>query len=111
MSWSTLIDLRIDRRFNLTKNFGLTAFLWIQNLLDANNELSVYSTSGLPNDDGRLSTDEGEDFLQAEEARVCGADCSGEIVEIADTLYRFENNSPWNYGIPRQIRLGLRFNF
>jgi outer membrane receptor protein involved in Fe transport len=99
--WSTLLNLRVDRRFPLgSGGASFTAFLWIQNLLNADNTLNVYGATGLPGNDGYIASPRGQQFLQAQE-----------IPENAAALYGFRINDPFNYGIPRLARLGLRFNF
>ena len=95
----------------MAKGFSLTAFLWIQNLLDANNEITVWPTTGAPDNDGWLSTGEGENSLQTQETRICGAGCDWAVTDLVETLYQFRQNSPWHYGIPRMTRLGFRADF
>jgi hypothetical protein len=111
MPWSSRIDLRVDRRITLSENLSVTAFLWIQNLVDADNVLAVYSTSGSPSDNGYLESDEGKDRLTLQELSVCGQGCNGETARLAEAIYGFSTNSPWNYGIPRLTRFGLRLSF
>ena len=101
LPWTSRIDLRVDRRFR----FGaadFTAFLWIQNLLNSDNVLSVWRATGLANDDGFLATDQGrQQFGQ---------------LPAAPLYYRhrellINENGQISYGIPRLTRLGVRFNF
>ena len=92
------LDLRVDRRFYVGTRSSLTAFLWVQNLLDSDRVQNVYRATGLGNDDGYLATAEGQTAIS-----------SG--VPIYETLYQGRVASPFNYGIPRLTRLGLRFNF
>ncbi|HUF09235.1 MAG TPA: TonB-dependent receptor, partial [Rhodothermales bacterium] len=100
LEWSTLVNLRVDRRFDLSDNLGLTAFLWVQNLLNADNTLNVYRATGLPGEDGWRESGEGRDFVRTQE-----------IPENASFLYGVRIDDPTNYGIPRLTRLGLRVNF
>ena len=61
------MNARVDYRFNLTESLNLTAFLWIQNLLDTDNTLEVYQATGLASEDGWRSSGEGQDFLSNQE--------------------------------------------
>ncbi len=83
------LDIRADKHFNL---FGLDmqAYLWIYNVLDIRNEYGVYGTTGRANQD--LNTK-----------------FAGEIIGL-NTIDQYVNN-PAMYSAPRQIRLGLNFNF
>ncbi len=98
--WATLVNLRVDRVFQLTKGLNLTAYLWIQNLLDADNVIDVYRATGLAGNDGWMSSGEGQDFLRNQEDPT-----------LAAALYGFAAADPFNYGIPRQTRFGVRINF
>ena len=91
---------RVDRKFELGDNLGLTAFLWVQNLFNVDNTLNVYRATGLPGEDGWRESGEGSDFLATQE-----------IPETASFLYGVRIDDPTNYGIPRLTRLGLRVNF
>ncbi|MCS7082217.1 MAG: carboxypeptidase-like regulatory domain-containing protein [Bacteroidota bacterium] len=99
MPWSTLVNLRLDRRFDMGQA-NLTVYLWIQNLLNSQNVRAVYPYTGVPNDDGFLATPEGR----------------GELERVLDPIsfvqhYRIRADNPNNYGIPRSVRLGVRVNF
>ncbi len=100
MPWRSLINLRVDRRFKITKSASLTAYLWIQNLLDTDNVLNVYRATGLPDNDGWLETTEGQDWLNNQT-----------VPESAKMHYQYRVRSPFNYGIPRMTRLGFRIDF
>ncbi|MEM1269119.1 MAG: TonB-dependent receptor [Bacteroidota bacterium] len=100
LPWSSLVNLRIDRAFSLGDNLNLTAFLWIQNLLDTDTIVNVYQATGLAETDGWLVSGEGQDFVNNQESPL-----------LASELYGFAADSPFNYGIPRLTRLGLRVNF
>ena len=75
---------------------NLSAFLWVQNLLDSDRVQSVWRYTGLAGDDG---------FLASEGGALLRAD------ETAALIYQQRVNLPGNYGIPRLTRLGLRLNF
>jgi outer membrane receptor protein involved in Fe transport len=98
MPWSNRIDLRVDRKFSVGSRSTLSAFLWIQNVLDSQKVQGVYTATGLPDDDGFLSTLGGAQFVSSS-------------VPVAETLYRHRNRQLGNYGIPRLTRIGVRLDF
>ena len=98
LPWTNRIDLRVQRRFQVGNGGTLTAFLWMQNVLNTVNVQGVYRYSGLPDDDGFLSTAGGVQFLESAQP-------------AAETLYRFRNRNLENFGRPRLTRLGVRFDF
>ncbi len=98
MPWSNRIDIRVDRKFSVGSRSTLSAFVWVQNLLDTQNVQGVHRATGLPDDDGFLSTAGGQQFL-------------GSSVPAAETLYRHRNRRLGNYGIPRLTRIGVRLDF
>jgi len=98
MPWSNRIDIRVDRKFSVGSRSTLSAFVWVQNLLDTKNVQGVYRATGLPSDDGFLSTAGGQQFL-------------GSSVPVAATLYQHRNRGLGNYGIPRLTRIGVRLDF
>jgi outer membrane receptor protein involved in Fe transport len=105
------IDLKVDRSFNLFGRSQLKAYLWVQNLLDADNVVAVYRTTGLPDEDNFLTSSSGQSFLNG-----------FPVPEAADFNYRAYAFGPVNnatvgsngtffYGLPRRVRLGLLFDF
>ncbi len=98
MPWSNRLDMRVDRKFSVGSRSTLSAFVWVQNLLDTANTQGVYRATGLPDDDGFLATAGGQQFL-------------GSSVPVAETLYRHRNRSLGNFGIPRLTRVGVRLDF
>ncbi len=98
MPWKNRIDIRVDRKFSVGPRTSLSAFVWVQNLLDGQNINGVWRATGLPNDDGFLSTAGGQQFLG-------GAD------PVTETMYLHRTRSLGNYGIPRLTRIGVRLDF
>lgn len=94
---SSLINLRVDRAFQLTDKATVTAYVWVQNLLDEDNVIDVYQFTGAPDEDGYLDSALGLAEFP--------------IGSIGREYYKFRLKSPFNYGIPRQTRVGLRLNF
>lgn len=91
------IDMRMDKRFQIGR-ITMTPYLWIQNLLDRENFISVWESTGRPDDTAWLSTPDGQ-----RQARQNGE-------EWVSDFNAFERD-PTNYGIPRLVRLGLQVKF
>ncbi len=93
------IDLKMEKTLNM---FGLRIipYLWVINLFDRKNYVSVYRSTGLPDRTLFLETDLGKAFV---------ASASDPQAFITD--YRALERNPNNYGQPRMIRLGLRIRY
>ena len=98
MPWTNRVDIRVDRRFRVGADASVTAFLWVQNLLDTQNTQGVYRYTGLPDDDGFLATVGGAQFIES-------------AVPASETLYRHRNRQLGWVGLPRLTRLGVRLDF
>lgn len=92
------IDLKLEKSFSLGGNTLITPYLWIDNLLDADNPILVWRSTGSPETTGYLATESGKKAVAQ----------NGE--EWAED-YKSLENDPYNYGIPRLIKLGLKINF
>ncbi|MDQ7054345.1 MAG: hypothetical protein Q9P14_16185 [candidate division KSB1 bacterium] len=95
MPWQYNLDVRIDKRFEVG-NVELDAYVWIINLFNNENVQNVFPSTGNPDDDGWLRTLEGQSY-QKEQPH-------------AAKYYLPRIVSPFNWGAPRQIRFGLRFD-
>ncbi len=84
------LDLKIDKTFTIFKQ-KIRTFVWIWNLFDRLNELIVYSSTGRANNDIDI---EGS---------------AGDIYGL-HTLQDYINN-PTFYSAPRQIRIGISYEF
>ncbi|MDE2835566.1 MAG: carboxypeptidase-like regulatory domain-containing protein [Bacteroidota bacterium] len=98
MPWTNRVDIRVQRRFRVAQGTNLTAFLWMQNIFNTVNVQNVYRYSGLPDDDGFLSTAGGIQFIES-------------ASPVSETLYRFRNRSLGSFGLPRLTRMGVRLDF
>jgi len=92
------IDLKVEKSFALGDNLLISPYLWIENLLDADNVTQVWRSTGDPLTTGFLLTQDGQNNIENR----------GEGYE-QDYISR--ERDPGNFGIPRQIRLGLKINF
>ncbi len=95
--WNYRIDLRIDRGFKIA-DIQFVASLYIINLTNAKNVYDVYTGTGEPDNSGWLSTPEGKDWA---------AQYGPEAVAI----FKARENDPFNFGLPRMVRLGLRVEY
>lgn len=91
------IDLKVEKGFPIG-NFYITPYVWIENLLDADNVVNVWRSTGSPYTTGWLNDPDSQSSVQS----------IGEgYVKDYETLEK----DPQNFGIPRLIKLGLKLNF
>ena len=108
LPWAFRFDMKIDRDFdlNIGKKDGekrpayLNVYLQVLNVLNSKNIINVYNATGNPDDDGYLSAPEWQREIQNQ----TDADSFRE-------LYSLYVNSMYNYSSPRQVRIGMIFNF
>jgi hypothetical protein len=106
--WNFRSNLRIDKNIPLTwgknsdnkKTANLNVYLQVLNLLNRKNILNVYSYTGNADDDGYLSSTQAAAALAITNSAVAFSN-----------MYSIRMNNPTNYSLPRQIRIGLLFNF
>jgi len=97
--WISRFDLKLDRRFKLPLgNSALTLSLYVLNLFNTENIRDIWITTGLGNDTGYRSTAAGAAFYNGLSAK------EKQDFEMRETDF-------FNYGIPRQIRLGAKIQF
>jgi outer membrane receptor protein involved in Fe transport len=118
LPWYSILDIRVDRKFDIGDRTDLTAFVWIENLLDQDNTLGVWRASGLPDTDGFLDTDNGAAFADNAGSAI-GDDLARQ--SFVDHYRAYVNNPIGNggshysggvrYSVPRRVRLGFRLNF
>jgi len=99
------LDMTINKvwnyRYGESKRSGsFEVYLQIQNLLDARNILGVYSYTGSPDDDGFLTSPQGEAAIQFQTSAQSYVD-----------LYNVSMANPGFYTLPRRMRLGIRVGF
>lgn len=69
----------------------------VSNLFNRANEVSVYSTTGEPDDDGFLDDEVNQNFILSQPDPGAFKDQYKAIVQ-----------NPYNYGLARQIKLGIQ---
>jgi hypothetical protein len=110
LPWQTRLDLKVDKDFDVKmgkkkdgesrKPLLLNVYFQVLNVLDAENIISVYSTTGNPNDDGYLASPLG----------IAAVNTAVSPQAYYDQ-YQIAVNNPNNYSLPRRIRLGVQVNF
>ncbi|MBS3914949.1 MAG: hypothetical protein KG003_10640 [Bacteroidetes bacterium] len=106
LPWQYTLDLNLTKGFSLRREgkenpLVFYAFVWVQNVLNTKNIISVFPYTGQPQDDGFLTSPNGQQVIQSQVNAQSYTD-----------LYRvLLNSQTGNYGSPRQIRAGLRVNF
>jgi hypothetical protein len=109
LPWQFRLDLRVDKDFDINLNKKddgskrkayLNAYLQVLNVLDTRNVLRVYPATGNPDDDGYLAAPEWQRQINNQTDPIAFRE-----------IYEVFVNRPGNYSSPRQIRLGVMFNF
>lgn len=108
LPWQFNLDINIDRNFTLTfggegdkaKTANLNVYLWVLNALDTRNINSVYRFTGNPDDDGYLAAAQYQPQIASQ----------NDPASFRNYYAMFVDN-PFNLGLPRQIRLGVKLDF
>lgn len=117
LPWHFGLDLRLDKRFQVsgfTKKSAentdapvvsknkhyLTAFIYFQNLFNIRDVLAVYPYTSRPDDDGYITSPNGEQFVNQ----------SLSPTSVRD-LYSLYINNPGFYNGPRRANVGFSFSF
>lgn len=113
LPWRFRADLRIDKNFYMSlkkktddgkilseKKFDINVYILALNLFNTQNIAGVYGYTGLPFDDGFLSSAQGQQLISSKADQ-----------ESYKDLYNAKLKNPSNVSIPRRIRLGVQFNF
>lgn len=103
--WNYQLDFRVDKSF-LVGPLNLNVYLWVINLLNIQNVVNVFGTSGDAADDGYLASPEGKNIYENYKISE-----GSEVAEQYKQLYLASIYNPDNYGVPRQIRLGIRLGY
>ncbi|MEM1116654.1 MAG: TonB-dependent receptor [Bacteroidota bacterium] len=108
---TTRIDFEIDRGFNLG-GANLRGSVTVLNLLDSDNPVGVFRTTGLPDDDGFLATDPDvianlDSELERDAYRFLYQQYIGGPVNPGG----FKTSGGQVYSLPRRIRLGVTLDF
>ncbi len=109
LPWRFNTDLVLDRDIPLVfgkekgdkaKRSNLNVYLLVNNVLNTQMITNVYRATGSPNDDGFLASALYQSYINGQNDPQSYRD-----------LYTAKVNSPYNYGVPRTIRIGARLDF
>jgi len=102
LPWQVNFNARINKSFMLDARGrkSIDVYLQILNLLDTRNVVSVYPFTGSPDDDGFLASQAGQAQIQGQVSEQAYVD-----------LYNRRMVSPFNFTLPRRVRLGIAYNF
>jgi len=94
-------DLRVDKTFKLMDKLSANVYVFVINLFNIKNELDVYLKTGTASDNGDIYN---PDVVSKNIANY------GSLYREAElAIYKYNNYG--QYSGPRQVRLGLRFEF
>ena len=108
LPWQFTMDLQLDRDLALSfgkgedkaKSANMNVYLLVTNVLNTRNVTGVWRGTGAPDDDGYLASAQFQNVI------------NGQVNPDAyRDLYALNINNPGNFGAPRTIRLGVRFDF
>jgi len=108
LPWQYKLDVKLDRDIYIKfgknadkkKTATLNVYILAQNVLDAQNVISVYAYTGSPEDDGYIASAVGQ------------SDTENKTDPTSfEELYGIKVNNPNNYSLPRRIRIGVNLNF
>ena len=102
--WTFRTDIRIDKQVDFklseSRNLSMEFYVQIENLLNADNIVEVYRYTGNAEDDGYLSSAEGQQYAYQQVSPQAFQD-----------QYNLKVNHPDHYTRPRLIKLGIQVNF
>ena len=107
LPWQFNLDMNLDKNWALTfgegedaKEFNLNVYFWVSNLLNTRNINSVYRFTGVADDDGYLAAAQYQPLINSQVDPSSFRNYYGMYVE-----------NPFNLGLPRTVRLGVKFDF
>ncbi|MCT4623154.1 MAG: carboxypeptidase regulatory-like domain-containing protein [Schleiferiaceae bacterium] len=111
LPWQTKLDLNINKVWYIQpkakegkqarkRPYNVEVYFTVLNILNNRNVTNVYAYTGSPVDDGYLVSPQGQNALNFQTDAQSYTD-----------LYNASMVNPFNFGLPRQYRLGLRFGF
>ena len=107
LPWQFAIDGRIDKDFVVVvgkeekpKPVYMNVYLQVLNVLNTKNVMGVYRATGNPDDDGYLAAAEYQNQINEQKDPRAYRD-----------FYSIAVNNPYNYSLPRRIRIGLMISF
>ncbi|MFM1931533.1 MAG: hypothetical protein RL226_836 [Bacteroidota bacterium] len=108
LPWQFTLDMNLDKNFTLAfggegdkaKTVNLNVYLWVSNLLNTRNINSVYRYTGVSDDDGYLAAAQYQPLINTQNSPASFRN-----------YYSMYVDNPFNLGVPRTIRLGVKLDF
>ncbi len=107
LPWQFNLDLNLDKNWSISKgegaeasSYNINVYFWIGNLLNTRNINSVYRFTGVADDDGYLAAAQYQPLINSQNNP-----------ESFKNYYGMYVDNPFNLGVPRTIRLGVKFDF
>ena len=107
LPWQFNLDLNFDKNWSISKgegadasSYNINVYFWIGNLLNTRNINSVYRFTGVADDDGYLAAAQYQPLINSQNNP-----------ESFKNYYGMYVDNPFNLGVPRTIRLGVKFDF
>ncbi|MGB1578022.1 MAG: carboxypeptidase regulatory-like domain-containing protein [Flavobacteriales bacterium] len=108
LPWQFNLDANLDKNFTLTyggegdaaKTTNLNVYLWVGNVLNTRNINSVYRFTGVSDDDGYLAAAQYQPLINSQNDP-----------DAFRNYYSMFVDNPFNLGLPRTVRLGVKFDF
>ena len=108
LPWQFSLDANLDKNFTITyggegeaaKTTNLNVYLWVGNVLNTRNINSVYRFTGVSDDDGYLAAAQYQPLINSQNDP-----------NAFRNYYTMYVDNPFNLGLPRTVRLGVKFDF
>ena len=104
LPWQFRMNAKLNKEFEIKwsdkKSSNVNVYVQVQNLLNAQNIISVYRATGNANDDGYLTSEAAQNTIAAKNDE-----------ESYRHLYSLAVNNPSRYSLPRMWRAGLSVTF
>jgi outer membrane receptor protein involved in Fe transport len=105
MGWKFRVDLKANKTLFVRGGANFDFYVWILNVFDRLNPVSVYETSGDGESTNWLNTPSGEVFQDSYSSIHDSSNLTGA------QKYELKQKDPSNYDTPRQVRFGVRMSF
>jgi hypothetical protein len=100
LPWQFRMNLKVNKEFEIKwsdkKSSYMNVYVQAQNLLNAQNVISVYRATGNPEDDGYLTSSAAQNAIDAQIDS-----------DAFRYLYSLKVNDPDHYSLPRMWRAGI----
>ena len=109
MPWQHNVDLKYEKNFvtsydtinrRLRARNSVSVYVLVNNILNTQQVFGVYSYTGSATDDGYLNSPQG---IKNAESQLSA--------ETFTQLYKMRMDNPYNMAQPRQVKIGVKFNF